>query len=213
MGTKNWRLILASASPQRLKILKDAGFECTTFPSNSSESFNENLTLNENLSAISREKIITILPKLSIRKQKGILILGADTVVVLRKKVFGKPENEADARRMLSALSGKTHEVKTAFSIFCPDQTRGVTRVVTSLVKFRRLSEKEIKCYIESKEPFGKAGSYAIQGKAKEFVKYVDGDFLNVVGLPLAEFKSELRRQRWNVRVRKQNKKSSRKNR
>ena len=91
----------------------------------------------------------------------------------------------------------------TAFSIFCPDQGRGVTRIVTTRVGFRRLSSSEIKWYVDTGEPFDKAGSYGIQSeRASQFVRLVDGDFLNVVGLPLAAVKQELGRQRWHVKIR-----------
>jgi septum formation protein len=213
MRFKTYKLLLASQSPRRREILRSAGFECMTLPSNSSESFDENLTLDENLALIAERKVEAVLHKLSYRKHKGILILGADTVVVAEKQVLGKPKNRAQARRMLGLLSGKTHHVKTSFSIFCPDEARGVTRVVTTKVRFRRLSSEEIQWYVDTGEPFDKAGGYAVQGRAMQFVNLVDGDLLNVVGLPLAEFKHELRRQRWNVTRRKGHRSSSKRSR
>jgi septum formation protein len=213
MRFKTYKLLLASQSPRRREILRSAGFECMTLPSNSSESFDENLTLDENLSLVAERKVEAVLHKLSYRKYKGILILGADTVVVAGKQVLGKPKNRAQARRMLRLLSGKTHYVKTSFSIFCPDEARGVTRVVTTKVRFRRLSSEEIQWYVDTGEPFDKAGGYAVQGQAMQFVNLVDGDLLNVVGLPLAEFKHELRRQRWNVTRRKGHRSSSKRSR
>jgi len=200
MPNKTFKLILASQSPRRREILKNAGFACMAYPSNSSELFDENLNVDDNLSAVAELKVETVLGKLSRRKQKGILILGADTIVLAGKQVLGKPRNSRDARRMLSLLSGKTHSVKTAFSIYCPDQMRGVTRVVTTLVGFRKLSSVTIARYISSGEPFDKAGAYAIQGLAQQFVTQVHGDLLNVVGLPLADFEDELRKQRWHVK-------------
>src|ERR1051326_3102992 len=113
MGSKLLRLILASQSERRRSILKSAGFEFTIFPSNSSESFDENLTLEENLCRIAETKVEAVAARLSPRKLKGTLILGADTVVVSGKRVLGKPKNRRDAKRMLKLLSGKMHSVMT----------------------------------------------------------------------------------------------------
>lgn len=199
---KNFKIILASRSPRRRAILESAGFACSTFTSNSSESFSENLTLEENLCSVAETKVGAALSRLSRQKLKGSLVLGGDTVVVIGKTVLGKPKNPAEAGRMLRLLSGKIHRVMTAFSIFCPDEGRGVTRVVTTRVGFRRLSLSEIKWYVDTGEPFDKAGGYGIQSeRASQFVHLVDGDFLNVVGLPLAAVKQELGRQRWNVKI------------
>lgn len=216
MQNKNWKLILASQSPRRREILESAGFNCMTFTSNSSESFDENLTLEENLCHIAEAKVQAVAGALSHQKLKGSLILGADTVVIFKETVFGKPKNPAEARRMLGKLSGKTHSVKTAFAIFCPDQVRGVTRVVTTRVGFRKLSPAEVKWYVDTGEPFDKAGGYGIQGLASHFVNFVDGDFLNVVGLPLFAVNQELKRQGWSVSRKNDNRayasKSKRKN-
>jgi septum formation protein len=212
MRNKKWRLILASQSPRRRDILESAGFSCMTFTSNSSESFDENLTLEENLCHIAEAKVQAVADSLTPQKLKGSLILGADTVVVLKDRIFGKPKNSAEARRMLRALSGKTHCVKTSFSIFCPDQVRGVTRVITTRVGFRKLSPEEMKWYVDTGEPFDKAGGYGIQGLASHFVNFVDGDFLNVVGLPLFAVIQELKRQGWGLGGGTHASKSSRKN-
>src|SRR5258708_2134744 len=175
LSPKKLKLILASRSPRRLEILESAGFECTPFPSNSSESFSENLTLEENLCAVAETKVEATLEVLSPQKLKGSLVLGGDTVVVVKNQVLGKPKNSQDARRMLRLLSGKVHRVMTAFSIFCPDQARGVTRIVTTRVGFRRLSNTEIKWYVDTGEPFDKAGGYGIQSiAASQFVNFVD---------------------------------------
>ena len=203
MKKKKLNLVLASRSPRRKQILWEAGFQCMTVPSNSSESFSENLTLHENLALITENKIAAVLSKLAPRKQKGIIILAADTVVVIGSIVLGKPGNSRDAKRMLRLLSGKKHRVKTCFSIFYPDERRGVTRIITTTVGFRKLSKSDIEWYVQTNEPFDKAGSYAIQGLGQQFVDYVNGDLQNVVGLPLSAVKWELRKQRWNVSVRR----------
>jgi septum formation protein len=207
------KLILASQSPRRKEILESAGIRCTIVSSNSSESFDENLTLDENLRAVVADKIKGSLGNLSRSNQKRILILAADTVVVIGKEVLGKPRNSGDAKRMLLQLSGKTHIVKTAFGLFNPDESRVVTRIVTTHVTFRKLSLDEIKWYILSQEPFDKAGSYAIQGLGGGFVTLVKGDLQNVVGLPLNAVEREFRKQRWNVGVKRKITSRSTKNR
>ncbi len=201
MRSKTWQLILASQSPRRLAILKNAGFVCTSFSPNSSESFDENLTIEENLKAIAGLKVQAVVSRLSNRKLKGKLILGADTVVVAGKQVLGKPENRRDALRMLKLLSGKTHSVKTSFRIYCPEMALGITRIVNTRVKFAKLSPGVIQWYLDSGEWFDKAGSYAIQGLARKFVVKIEGDLFNVVGLPLNAFTKELRKHRWKLRV------------
>lgn len=198
--SKTYKLILASQSPRRREILKDAGFEFIVFPSNSSESFNENLTLLENLEHIAEDKIFCILPKLNKRYYKGFLILSADTIVVLGKRVLGKPKNRNDAMRMLRFMSGKVHIVYTAFSLYNPEAAKGTTKVVKTKVGFKSLSNAEIQDYLDSGEPFDKAGAYGIQGAAKAFINLVEGDLLNVIGLPINHVREEFRKQRWKVR-------------
>lgn len=199
MKSKIYKLVLASQSPRRREILKEAGFDFTVYPSNSSESLNENLTLEENLCAIAENKIETVLLELTKRFRKGFIVLSADTTVVLRGKVLGKPKNRKDAVRMLKFMSGKIHTVYTSFSLYNADSGQGITRLVKTKVGFRKLGIEEIQRYVDSGEPFDKAGSYGIQGQARAFINYVEGDLLNVVGLPINDVKLELRKQRWNV--------------
>ena len=207
MTKKTFQLLLASRSPRRRSILKEAGFLSRSISSNSSESFNENLTIDQNLKAIARDKVQAVANKLSPRKRKEFLILGADTVVVVGKTVLGKPKNSSDARRMIGLLEGKRHHVKTAFCIYCPSEEAWIMRVVTTKVGFRRLSKDEVQWYVSTKEPFDKAGAYAIQGLAQHFVNFINGDFLNVVGLPLDAIEKEIGKHNWSL------KKRSRKNR
>lgn len=112
-------------------------------------------------------------------------VLGADTAVVLRDRIFGKPRSEAHALEMLSALSGRTHEVFTAVALLCGD--RLLTDVSRTRVRFRRISEAEARNYWRSGEPSGKAGAYAIQGAGGAFVEYISGSYSGVVGLPVFE--------------------------
>jgi len=210
MKIKNRKLILASKSPRRREILNEASFSHTRLTSNSSESFDENLSIDQNLCIVTRAKAYGVLERLSPRKRKGILILSADTVVVVGQRVLGKPKNSVDAQRMLMLLSGRIHRVKTCFCILCPDQGREVLKIATTEVGFRKMTKSEIQKYVQSKEPFDKAGAYAIQGKAQQFVNLVKGDFLNVVGLPINAIRDELRKQRWYVGSKRKTSSSSR---
>jgi septum formation protein len=169
------------------------------FSSNSSELFDENLTLEANLKRLAKTKAQAILSNVKVRNKKRIIILGADTVVCLGTRVLGKPKNRHDASRMLALLSGKKHRVKTSFALFNKDKNQWISKVVSTVVGFRKLSKEEIKWYVSTGEPFDKAGSYAIQGHARAFVNYVEGDILNVIGLPLDAVREQLRKHGWNI--------------
>jgi septum formation protein len=111
-------------------------------------------------------------------------VLGADTTVVVGNQILGQPVDDADARRMLSLLNAKWHEVLTGVAVV---RVKGETRVAyeTTRVRFAELSEKEIDWYIATREPFGKAGAYGIQGKASLFIEEIEGDYFNIMGLPI----------------------------
>lgn len=117
------------------------------------------------------------------RSNPGDTVLGADTIVVVRGKVLGKPKNESDARKMLDLLSGRWHRVITGVAIV--KSSRVLSGIEETRVKFRRMTRKEIKDYVASGEPMDKAGGYAVQGGARVFVESIIGDYSNVVGLPL----------------------------
>ena len=114
-------------------------------------------------------------------------VLGADTVVVLEKTLFGKPENSGEARKFLQALSGKTHQVITSFCLLNRALKRSIARSVSTRVTFKPLSPREIDWYIQTREPLDKAGAYAIQGKGAFCVQKIRGSYTNVVGLPVTE--------------------------
>ena len=115
------------------------------------------------------------------------LVIGCDTVVILGEKILGKPRDKEDARAMMTALSGKAHKVVTGCALFCKGKKTGFKNVTE--VEFFSLSEREIEEYINTAEPYDKAGGYGIQGKAGLFVKGIKGDYFNVVGLPVSELK------------------------
>jgi septum formation protein len=119
-------------------------------------------------------------------QRRDRVVLAADTTVVVDRHILGKPADAADARRMLSLLSGRAHQVMTAVAIAGPGDARQDTRVETTTVEFATLSDDEISWYVASGEPMDKAGAYAIQGLASRFVTRIDGSYSNVVGLPVA---------------------------
>ena len=177
-------LILASKSPRRDKLLREAGFNFTVNPSKFDES---TVSLDhpeygvENLALGKARESYNRLP--SITKLNSV-VLGADTIVVCDGKVLLKPKDAEDAKRMLRELSGKVHQVYTGIAFV---SARDIyTEVIKTDVEFYELTDDEIDEYVSSGEPLDKAGAYGIQGKGCTLVKRIDGDFYSVVGLPLA---------------------------
>ena len=182
------RLILASASPRRSALLSQIGLTFEIFPSEIEEPLP-----NKNLSP---EKVTQKLAKLKARAvaeryTEGVVI-GADTLVVFKKELLGKPKNREDAKSMLSRLSGKTHRVITGVALIDVKKKTETTWSEVTKVCFRELCADEIDNYIESGEAKDKAGAYGIQGRGAAFVKRIDGCYFNVVGLPLASFVEKL---------------------
>lgn len=182
-------MILASQSPRRRQILQEAGFSFKTIPS----AFDED--------QISADTPETLVARLAAGKASdvcsqaapGEAVVGSDTVVVLDGNVLGKPKDAADACRMLQRLSGRTHEVMTGVSIWRDGQEVGGF-VEKTAVAFWDLSPAQIDAYVASGEPLDKAGAYGIQGYGRLLVKGIEGDFYNVVGLPIARLARELHR-------------------
>ena len=172
-------LILASASPRRKRLLQQIGLPFRSLPSNIDE---ENVEGEP--SAIARILAEKKARAAYSRSNKN-WILGADTIVVLGEAILGKPLSHEDARSMLNLLSGREHKVITGFSLINPSGKVAHSEHVASLVDIKRLSGREIKAYIATGEPFGKAGSYGIQGIGSFMVKGISGSYSNVVGLPL----------------------------
>ncbi len=176
-------IILASASPRRREILTNGGISHKVLPADVDESVFEGLEPRLMVQLLAAAKAAAV-------SQKGEgLILGADTVVVLSGKVMGKPADAEEAFALLSALSGKTHSVYTGVAVLRTADGRLKTHLEETKVTFRPLTEAEILAYIETGEPMDKAGAYGIQGKGGALVEKTEGDFLNVVGLPLTAVK------------------------
>lgn len=174
------KIILASKSPRRKKLLESIKLKFETVISN----FNEELVFEENPKKLV-EKISKQKAKLVAEKNKNAIIIAADTTVVLDKKIIGKPISINNAREILQKLSGRKHEVITGFTILDSKTKKSVTKSVVSKVYFKKLTEKEISTYIKTGEPMDKAGAYGVQDRAGVFIEKIEGDFFNVVGLPI----------------------------
>lgn len=179
------KIILASGSPRRKEIMKNAGYDFEVKTSSADE------TLPDKIEADEAVKYLAEIKGNAVNADENTLVVSADTVVALDGKILGKPKDKADAFSMLSSLSGRTHTVLTGVcvrlgekkTVFC-ESTR---------VKFYPLSDGEIEAYIATGEPFDKAGAYGIQGKGALLVEKIDGDYLNVVGLPMARLDRVMR--------------------
>jgi septum formation protein len=183
-------LILASQSPRRKLLLKQIGLRFSVRPSAVPEEMLDHEAPAANAKRIALRKAEEISKDL----KRGIVI-GADTIVVLGKRVLGKPRTKAEARRMLKSLSGRMHTVYTAFALIDAESRRSVVKIEKTRVWFRKLSNREIAEYVESGSPMDKAGAYGIQDDyGAVFVKRVEGCFYNVVGFPLTKFFTTLER-------------------
>lgn len=170
------QLVLASASPRRAELLRAAGIEFSIRAADLDETQLSDEAPSDYVLRLSREKARVV-------AQPDELVLGADTTVVVGNEIVGKPVDNADARRMLQLLSGNWHEVLTGVSLVKDAQV--CSELAVTRVKFAPLSEAEIDWYIATHEPFDKAGGYGIQGFASRFVEQIEGNYANVVGLPV----------------------------
>jgi septum formation protein len=171
-------LILASSSPRRRELLTEAGIAFTVHPADIDETHRPGESPIDFTQRLAREKAEAI-----FAKHPEATVLGADTVVVCDEEILGKPSDETDAARMLKKLSGRDHQVITGVALVSLSGTQ--THVETTIVTMREISEEEIKKYIATGEPMDKAGAYAIQGAAAAFISKIEGDYSNVVGLPV----------------------------
>jgi septum formation protein len=177
------KLLLASHSPRRIELLRNAGFDFEVIPSGIDEGVPIPGELPEDYARrVARAKTLGV----AARSPSGSLVLGADTIVTINGLILGKPSGPFDATRMLRMLSGQTHEVITAICLVrAPEQIEALKHE-TSFVTFRELTEDEVHAYVASHEPLDKAGAYAIQGLASKFVTHISGCYFNVVGLPVS---------------------------
>ena len=179
-NTKNLKFILGSSSPRRLELLKQINYHPNEIfkPEINEDPQKKELPILY-VKRMAREKMYVVK-----KKFPNDLILTADTIVYVGRRIIDKTNEKSKAIKFLELLSGRRHRVSTAFNLYCKDKIDSL-RVVTSVVKMKRLTEYEINSYIETNEWKGKAGAYGIQGSAEKFIQFISGSYTNVVGLPL----------------------------
>lgn len=189
MSTQSSRpkLVLASASPRRKALLEQIGIVPDRIdPAHVDEDLRPRELPRELAPRLASAKAVTV-----AARHPGDIVVGADTVVACGRRILPKPADETEARKCLQLLSGRRHRVYGGLMVVCPDG-RQLGRTVVTMVSMKRLSESEIRRYLDSEEWRGKAGGYAIQGRAAAFVKSINGSYSNVVGLPLYELSALL---------------------
>ncbi len=191
------RVLLASGSPRRIELLREAGFDPVVAPQDVDETAEEGERPAHLVERLACLKAASALENEAL--QPGDVVIAADTIVAANDELLGKPADDVDAARMLSELSGNKHQVMTGVCIaIYPGSDQAVTNkaqvsfVETSDVEFYELSEADITAYVVSGEPSDKAGAYGIQGLGRSLVKRIDGDYFNIVGLPVARLLREL---------------------
>ena len=180
-------MILASGSPRRQEILKEVGFNFKVIVPEIEEVSKEEEPVKKILD-ISRKKAMSV-----EEKYTNEYVLSADTVVVVDDKILGKPKNVEEAREYLSLLSGREHEVITAYTFMSIEKNFFLSDYSVSKVKFYKLDEETINWYIETGEYKDKAGAYGIQGKGRVLVENINGDFFSIMGFPVASFVNKLK--------------------
>jgi septum formation protein len=180
------RVVLASSSPRRQQLLDLIGIAHEVRPANIDETMRAGEAPRRHAERLAREKATRI-----ATRDPDLITIGADTVVVINRKVLGKPRDMAEAVQMLSQLSGREHTVITAVAVARGKKLRSAIEEVR--VKFRRLREDEIEAYVATGEPMDKAGAYGIQGYGATIVECIDGDYFAVMGLPLARLTALMR--------------------
>jgi septum formation protein len=180
------RVVLASASPRRRELLNLIGIAHEVRPANIDETMRPRETPRRHTERLAREKASAI-----AKRDPDLITIGADTIVVINRKVLGKPVDTADAARMLALLSGREHMVTTAVAVSRGKKLRSAVEEVR--VRFRRLRDDEIEAYIATGEPMDKAGAYGIQGYGATIVERIEGDYFAVMGLPVVRLVGLLR--------------------
>lgn len=185
-GEKMRSVVLASESPRRRELMNISGIPFYTQAAKIDETFNANLSIEEGVMDLALRKAMKV-----SETRPNEVVIGADTIVVIDNEILGKPKDVEDAYRMLRLLSNKTHRVITGVAIVNQDVKK--TFYEETEVKFANLSEETIEWYIKSREYYDKAGGYAIQGKGMILVERINGDYFNVVGMPMHHLVEELK--------------------
>ncbi len=188
-------LVLASISARRKTLLKQLGLQFIVVPSLVEERLNPRLKPRGQAEALSLQKAEAVEKKYRENKNHDqCVIIAADTIVAFDDEVLNKPKGEKEAMQMLRRLSGKRHSVITGFSLIDIDSKKIITKSVETLVYFKKLGEREIREYVKREKVYDKAGAYAVQGIGATFIEKIEGDYFNIVGLPLYALALELRR-------------------
>lgn len=184
------KIVLASASPRRRELLQNMGLDFEIITSDGAEQVFENELPQDIVKRLSSEKALNVAKR---APYDDCIVIGADTVVAIDGKILGKPVDEGDAKRMLTLLSGRTHKVYTGVSVIETTSGERVSDYVETEVKFVNLTERQIEKYVSSGEPMDKAGAYGIQDLGAMLVEKINGDYFNVVGLPVSRLARILR--------------------
>lgn len=185
---KNYKFILASASPRRKELLSIYVKDFKIMPADIDETVPDNIALEDAPLYIAKEKATAVFNKLN----EDEIIVTADTIVLLDNKIYGKPKNKLDAYNMIKTLSGKTHQVITGVCCYSKDKQINIEFSDVTNVSFTDISDEIIEKYLENAEYIDKAGAYAVQGLASMFVEKIDGSYDNIVGLPMGRLARNL---------------------
>lgn len=185
------KVILASSSPRRKELFEKTGIPFVVEASDYEEDMNLRIEPLELAKELSRGKAESVAKK---HKNDDVLVVGADTFIVFKDKILGKPHTPERAKEMIKEMSGKTHYVITGFTVIDAKSGKKISKAVKSKVVFRKLNDQEIDNYVKTGEPLDRAGAYAIQELGLILVEKVEGDYSNIVGLPLPALIKELRK-------------------
>ena len=189
------KYILASGSPRRQALLKQIDMEFEVMTADADESYTEGTPPDEIVAQLSRRKGLAVYDRIKNTLKEDTVIISADTLVALDKKVLGKPKDEDEAFKMLSALSGRSHFVYTGVTLIYHSKNgvKDMTFTDGAEVFFRSLEESEIRAYIATGEPMDKAGAYGIQERGAVLAEKIHGDFYTIVGLPIVRVVTSIR--------------------
>ncbi len=179
------KIILASGSPRRKELLSQIGVSFEVIKAEGEEVLISSVPA-EAVKELAMQKVLEV-----AEKGVGDIIIGADTVVAADGQILGKPKDEADARRMLRLIQGSSHEVITGVAVLLKEQKKKICFSETTKVHIYPMTEDQIEAYVKSKDPMDKAGAYGIQGMFAAFVRGIEGDYNNVVGLPVGRLYQE----------------------
>lgn len=182
LNYKKYEIVLASASPRRKELLENIGLRFKIAVASCDETIDDGIKPEEAVMILSLKKATAVAANF---KGENKIVIGADTVVVFNNEILTKPKDSEDAYSMLKKLSGKKHSVMTGITVMRTSDSKSETVFCETEVYFKDLTDDEIRSYIKTKEPLDKAGAYGIQGIASIFIEKINGDYFNVVGLPV----------------------------